>query len=692
MLSSSGTGHAADHDLPQLRGLHSFENREGVGHPAPQASSSSQSGKGWATRPVAYLTQDVCVLVYWGAMAQSTLHDRDKSHPAPALDLLLHEMSESRDDERYMGAQFGVLITVALALITTLAALFYNTCAGEGCNKVDQRLWVIPSWIYIVSPMLLTLLVSYAVILSTQMTLRSYYLRNLERKIHLLTGQSGASYPLPSWSHLHLEVAGQGRAGLVSRLNWYLVHGLMAVLSLACLCIAIMKIPSTRLRIFGLAVNLALFSIPALAAFVNVAGGARIWKYARHNLPQRLERTDNDFPKAMTKERSLASFLLLPRYREELLKALFIPITFFVVLLATGSTRALTREVLWHMIIYFVVFELFGYQARYLFNDVKDRHVDCSTALQKRRFPCSLKDEPSAVVAAYTVVGLRLSLVLLFIGCILPYNHLAWLWHFAFVVAIFVIAVPYEMARQLCNQAALSHDERKLRLWTVLLVGVVGFGYGLRTVVGLWLSGRASVSPFVWGFVGASLFGSTFVVLTWGLESTRAAADQLSIGKAHLGVLRGFLERAHRRSGASISSSAKVLAERQHLFAPWSFLSIAATLTLLLFSMSLVRIHLESRSLIWIGLAVVLLSGLAVVMRVSGCVVYTAAIFLIIFIFLMRHSVLLLPSIVAAAVAALPLITTCIFRGLCFDDLLGASLHQSPARSRSVYEWLSKAR
>src|SRR5713101_3955028 len=101
-------------------------------------------------------------------------------------DLLLHELAEARDDDRYMFAQYVAIVSAALVVIGAMATVFSQTClAGYSNCAADGKMGApISIWIYIGAPLLPIALVSYAVFISAILTLRSYYLRTLERRVH----------------------------------------------------------------------------------------------------------------------------------------------------------------------------------------------------------------------------------------------------------------------------------------------------------------------------------------------------------------------------------------------------------------------------------------------------------------------------------------------------------------------------
>src|ERR1035441_4426540 len=133
--------------------------------------------------------------------------DRDR-----LLSVMLQESAQARDDDRYMFTQFATIISVALGLVLALGTLFYNTCAEGYSCPADTKLNPVPIWIFVCAPMLPVVLIAYAVIVSAIQTLRSYYLRRVERMIHELSNQNTDELPLPSWGHVQLEITAQSHS------------------------------------------------------------------------------------------------------------------------------------------------------------------------------------------------------------------------------------------------------------------------------------------------------------------------------------------------------------------------------------------------------------------------------------------------------------------------------------------------
>jgi len=319
------------------------------------------------------------------------------------LDVLLHESAQTRDDDRYMLQQFAAIIAVAVALASGIIGLFYSNSLVLDAHSATGLL------VYLFTPLVPIGLVAYATLLATTMTLRSYYLRSIEVRIHKLTDQCGET-PIPSWGHFQLEVNGQGRAGGLPWLQWSLVYVIAALVSFGFIVLDLQKLPELRYRVLALIIDLIPISILILGARLSIAQGSSLWHSAQARLGERLQRTSKNFPEIdsprVAKERTLLSFLLLPRNEEELLKSLFIPVSFIVGRWLAFQSPPMDNRRLWHLAGFWFVFEFLGYQARYLLNDIRDREVDSTQELGKRRFPSSLREDSFALSAAFgTFVG-----------------------------------------------------------------------------------------------------------------------------------------------------------------------------------------------------------------------------------------------------------------------------------------------
>jgi hypothetical protein len=331
----------------------------------------------------------------------------------------------------------------------------------------------------------------------------------------------------------------------------------------------------------------------------------------------------------------------------------------------------LTAQILWHLLGFLVVFEFLVYQARYLLNDVRDRELDNAPHLSKPRFPESWmknkKDEDFGVKAAFVSFVARLVIALLIVTCLLPYKDGMMVWHLGFLASIFVIAELYETFRDKCNMA---NRKSRRTAWTVVLIAVVGLGYGLRAFVGLWLAGMHDNTALWLLAFGASLFGSTLIALTWALESTRGVVQVLGAKKAHLVLFRMAVS---RDESVPVSTKDKVLADRQSLTAwPWSLPPVLATALLVAFALHAFG-GVTLYQVVFIALGVACVAGVVVFWPFKTTRVWTGIVFVGSFGMFSYLSVPMGLSAVAALIATLPLIATCSFRSMRFDDLPGVT-------------------
>jgi hypothetical protein len=175
------------------------------------------------------------------------------------LDLLLRETAEARDDDRYLFAQYAVIVGAAVVVITAMASVYYFTCSESNPNcHLSDKITPVSDWIYIGAPLLPIALIAYTIFISAIAVLRSYYLRTIELEIHDLTDQKDSRLQIPSWSHVTLEVTGQSHAGGLARLNLFLISGIVLLMVAECLCLAFGRIYDPRLKVFALTTDVFL--------------------------------------------------------------------------------------------------------------------------------------------------------------------------------------------------------------------------------------------------------------------------------------------------------------------------------------------------------------------------------------------------------------------------------------------------
>lgn len=290
----------------------------------------------------------------------------------------------------------------------------------------------------------------------------------------------------------------------------------------------------------------------------------------------------------------------------------------------------------------------------------------------------------------------RLVIAGLLVACILPLENSVWVWHLGFLASIFLIALPYETARSRCIEA-VERGSALATTWTVAVIGVVGLGYGLRSAVGLWLSGVDDKVALVLVAIGASLFGSTFIGLAWALESTQAGNKEDLAKKAHFVLLHDLVCQAasHSKVKVAVGPTGRVLAGRQCLMAPWCVSGILGTSALVAFALYLLPAHLSVSQSTFITMAVVVIAGVAVVTPVKVTYLLTGLNLVGVGVVLRCLSATIVQSVIGAAVASLCLVLTCLLRAMCFEDLPGFTnkvIKILAAGIRSFYSWFTKER
>jgi magnesium-transporting ATPase (P-type) len=214
-------------------------------------------------------------------------------------------------------------------------------------------------------------------------------------------------------------------------------------------------------------------------------------------------------------------------------------------------------------------------------------------------------------------------------------------------------------------------------------------------VVGLWLAGVDDKTALALAAAGASLFGSTFVTLTWALESTRAEEGDLASGKAHLVRFRDAVSHAAALLKIDVSTDQRVLAGWQSFSAFWCSAAILATCMLTIFVLHLLRCSLSFGQQALITVLMASIASVVVIVPIRAAVILTI-INSVGFVVLLRFmSVPKTQSVVGTIVVNLPLIVTCSFRNMRFDDLPGVMDKLGRLISTSIaplYIWFIKER
>ncbi len=298
------------------------------------------------------------------------------------------------------------------------------------------------------------------------------------------------------------------------------------------------------------------------------------------------------------RERSLLSYLLLPRPQELVAKALFFLVAPLGVALATGPT---SKPRVGDAIAFVFALEVLVYQARYQWNDIRgfaedQRHP---AAAERGRLPGPPARARRQIALSACTVALRLALAAgigLLLGRALGTALLV------AGVAVWGVAILYEALRHRISADTDGSPLRLTRTKQALFV-VVGLGYAVRAVSGLWVGSGATIpaAGVVTATITMSAIGTIFVTMSWVLEGSscvgedadgRLVRSPLLAGKGHLAsLLTAVGISADIPEGpvlVSMSGTAP-LRRRQTLRAPWNLGLLAAGVAGSYGSLSLAR-------------------------------------------------------------------------------------------------------
>jgi hypothetical protein len=193
--------------------------------------------------------------------------------------------------------------------------------------------------------------------------------------------------------------------------------------------------------------------------------------------------------------------------------------------------------------------------------------------------------------------------------------------------------------------------------------------------------------------------------LTWALESTRSAPNSFRHKKSHLDVYRRIVERVCKNPAPSV----KVLKGSQLGSLLWTVPAVLSSIGLFLFALAIMQRSysdwLVKRDLFFgtfqiygfVSVAgfVAVLTAIAVVARLEVTCILTAVNFAGVAALLHLGRVSWGPSTVAAALVTVPLIVTCSFRNMRYDDLPGITDKISRFSKDLVYSsflWFKQTR
>jgi hypothetical protein len=283
--------------------------------------------------------------------------------------------------------------------------------------------------------------------------------------------------------------------------------------------------------------------------------------------------------------RSLVSYLILPRPQELVAKALFFLVAPLGVALATGPT---SKPGIGDAIAFVFALEVLVYQARYQWNDIRgfaedQRHP---AAAERGRLPGPPTRARRQIALSAFTVAVRLALAV-GIGVLLG-KALG----IALLVAgfgIWGVAIVYEALRHRISADNGGSPLGLTRTKQALFV-VVGLGYAVRAVSGLWVGSGATIplAGVVTATITMSAIGTIFVTMSWVLEGSSCVGEDvdgrlirspLLAGKGHLASLLtavGIPSDVPEGPVLVSMSGTALLRRRQTLRAPWNLGLLAA--------------------------------------------------------------------------------------------------------------------
>jgi len=473
------------------------------------------------------------------------------------LEILLQDYAMARDDERsylnVLAAMFGVVLTLLGLLVAV---------ASSACDfRVEQtQCFAIARPALAALPLLPLATMAYIQIATSLATLRSYYIRGVEREIRAIAGSPIAALPgVMSSSYIDfiqtLVSLRRGRKGLR-------ISGLIILSSIIIIFGGFTFLIATKLTV-PYQIAMALVYVPLViilfieTVHATVGGRSLFIKVLRQYLAEPAETGFVDL--ARTSGRGVGSYLVFPR-PEDWHKWLFLPLAFAFGLLCNAQSPDFSVVV--QLIFAVVVVEYLIYQGRYQWNDIRGLEEDLvhPEAEARKRLPAPRAGTQDTVEASVWVIAVRQIIAtivimgLFFTGRDELGEVLA-----AAMVIIWISAFGYEKLRTKASTTAPT----KMSQTSLILVILVGCGYAVRAFVGLGVAGIPLLErPVAWVLVMATwAFGVMFVSITWALEGLAHVSK--SNGRYHYAIG----ERA-KREGIPL------LGQKPHLGAMLSFLKI----------------------------------------------------------------------------------------------------------------------
>jgi hypothetical protein len=520
------------------------------------------------------------------------------------LAVLLSDYQMARDDERTFTNIQAAFFGLAIALLAGLATLISNACQFQvGHQGADVLFRIakrtaqpstcshIPDAVLAAAPLVPLAVVGFMQFLGTIATIRNYYMRILESELRNYAGDPFKAIPGigPAWYMEFLTVLVSLRRG---QRGFRALNSLVIVATLCAFGGFIIYIGGVLTPRYRIAMGIIYGASALLLIEENIRstlGGRGLFlaliskqqEYASTGAWPNLPAAPAGNPSS---ERRLISYLLLPR-PEDWIKWLFFPIAFLMALL---STRSMPKVQLAHAGMFFLVLEYLLYEARYQWNDIRGFGSDQRHPFkrERRRLP-GPKER-----AAHHVAWSSLSIALRLVGVAATMWVVRDLFSVILVAAglVFGFAVIYEILRSSSKTNSGHKDPLHPDRVAVAIWGVVGIGYAVRGVFGVYFGLNRTLHPASLALSAIMLwsFGVMVVTITWALEAMAYChRDEQGLryigaleGKNHLGALLAYAK-VEPSPGAEVAlpngGKEKILTSRGRVVAPWNLALVVCT-------------------------------------------------------------------------------------------------------------------
>ncbi|MEU4209184.1 hypothetical protein AB0F13_04115 [Streptomyces sp. NPDC026206] len=529
--------------------------------------------------------------------------------------VLVLDYTMAREDERTFQAIQATVAGFAVALLAVTATVASETCKLRKLPRNNPSCKDPPDIFLAAVPSIPLALLAFLELLGLVASLRSYYLRAVEKELRQYTAPLselegiGAVRPV-SYMGIMTEVTTlrRGRAG-------YRVLSVMimfiALFFFGGMTIYIAMELGGRYRIAMLVAYGFAFSILAFDVAAATFGARSTFLKIAKRFVERQSKPI--LSGAVASGRGLGSYLAIPR-PEDWVKWLFIPVVFVITSWSGSSGFRWGR-----MLIILLIVEYLVYSARYQWNDVRGLKDDAEHPEKRarRRLPIS---RDAARQRFFVGSSLFLAFLRLIIAGIVGYY--TGLLSFALVLTglVFSVAAVYEFLRAVES----AHPVAARGLWLV-----VGAGYSVRFLAGVVaadmpLGGSMAIAGAVFSF----FFGIMFVLLTWVLEGTSyCQADSDNIWhvagermqqKAHIiSLLKCLIHPEVRKGGMFLlmrstedCGDSTILEKRSLAGMPWNKAYLIASVSGALLAACLA--HLRPLALIWVIVALSVIGAICV--------------------------------------------------------------------------------